>query len=268
MILPWQWDLIFWSPPRALSDSGTLAKHPFCAASDDSVFAAWSDYDGGVIMRATRGVWAPPDSWSTPESVSTAGEFSDYPQVSTARVMSWQSLPMGGNWVFRVMVDDSIMSPISAFGHDQCYGHISAQLPVPPDSSPPFVYAAWTEGPMEGGYYEIKSGVYGSCTQDGGMTARSVPVVRTELSSVAPNPFSRTTAIRYQLARQGRAKLTVFDACGRAVRTLVSSEQKAGKYAVTWDGTDNRRRLVPRGVYFVRFDASDCTGRKKLTLTR
>jgi len=267
-ILPGQWDLIGWSTPHALSGSGTLAKHPFCAASDDSIFAVWSDYDGGVIMRVARDGSAPPDSWSTPESVSTAGEFSDYPQVSTQRVMSWQSLPIGGTWVFRVMVDDSILDPIPPLGSDQCYGHISAQLPIPPDSSPPFVYAAWTEGPMEGGYYEIRSCVYGSGTQEGGMAARSVLVTKTELSSVTPNPFSRTTAIRYQLARQGRAKLTVFDACGRVVRNLVSSEQKPGTYAVTWDGTDNRQRLVPRGIYFVRFDAPDCTGQKKLTLTR
>jgi flagellar hook assembly protein FlgD len=100
------------------------------------------------------------------------------------------------------------------------------------------------------------------------MAARQVPIVVTELSSAAPNPFSRATGIRYQLAREGHAKLSVFDATGRVVRTLVDCRQKPGMFTVTWNGTDNRQRSVPRGVYFVKLDAPQYTGQRKVTLTR
>ena len=38
--------------------------------------------------------------------------------------------------------------------------------------------------------------------------------------------------------------------------------------AVRWNGTDDRGRVVPTGVYFVRFSAGDKVSTGRLTLVR
>lgn len=266
-VAPAQWDSIVWSAPRVLSDSGTLAKHPFCEAWGEKVFAVWSDQDEGEIMRVERYL-ATPDSWSAPQNVSNTEQFSDYPQTSTPYAVSWQDLKGSGNWEFRARAGGELVVLTSNANGNSRYGHISAQLADSADTCPSVVYAVWTDGTAEDEYYEVKSCAYGTAIPDGGMAARSVRVTTTELSSVAPSPFNRTTGIRYQLARPGRTRLSIFDAAGREVRTLVNSEQSPGVYAVTWNGTDNRERSLPKGVYFVRFTAPECTGQKKVTLTR
>jgi len=253
---PDEWESFAWSEPYVLSQPGTVAKHPFCEASGDSVFAVWSDHGEGEIMRVERLVAAPLEAWSAPVNVSNTAEFSDYPQTSIPSAVSWQDLMEDETWEFRVRVGGDLVNLSSSPDRNSCFGHISLG------------YALWTEGPMEGGYYEVKTCYYESITPGGQMAAGLVPVTATELSSAAPNPFRRNTGIRYQLARPGHTKLSIFDATGRAVRTLVNSEQEPGSYAVTWDGTDSRRRILPKGIYFVRFDAPEYSGQMKLALTR
>jgi urease beta subunit len=70
-----------------------------------------------------------------------------------------------------------------------------------------------------------------------------------------PNPFNPSTAISYQLSAVSAVKLRIFDLLGHEIRTLVSAEQKAGYYRVTWDGRDDVSRSVSTGVYFYRLDA-------------
>jgi hypothetical protein len=80
--------------------------------------------------------------------------------------------------------------------------------------------------------------------------------LQTRLSQFAPNPFTRTTAVSYQIARKSAVELKVYDATGRLVRTLSHGEQNPGFYTVTWNGDDDIGRAIPAGIYFVRFTAS------------
>ena len=50
-----------------------------------------------------------------------------------------------------------------------------------------------------------------------------------------PNPFNPATAITYQLSAVSVVKLTVYDALGRLVATLVNEEKPAGVHTVTWN---------------------------------
>jgi len=68
-----------------------------------------------------------------------------------------------------------------------------------------------------------------------------------------PNPFSRSTKIRFQLAQQSPVVLGVYDVNGRRIRALVSDANLgAGEHEVEWDGmTDVGSRATP-GLYFSR----------------
>jgi hypothetical protein len=77
------------------------------------------------------------------------------------------------------------------------------------------------------------------------------------LRANAPNPFNAETRISYTLAYPMVINLTVYDALGRRVTTLVDSHQSGGDHAVVWDGENSAGQKVPSGVYFLRLSTGD-----------
>ncbi len=75
-----------------------------------------------------------------------------------------------------------------------------------------------------------------------------------QLDRPFPNPFGVTTTVRFSLASEGRARLTVWDVTGRKVATLLDGEQKAGIHSVTWDGSPAGGHPVAAGIYYVRLE--------------
>jgi putative hemolysin len=85
----------------------------------------------------------------------------------------------------------------------------------------------------------------------------------------APNPFNPRTAIRYELPSRAVVTLRVFDATGRAVRTLVEAQAKGpGVYTAWWDGTDDAGRRVASGTYFSRLEAGGEILSRKMVLLK
>lgn len=77
----------------------------------------------------------------------------------------------------------------------------------------------------------------------------TAPGVR--LRAAAPNPFHSRTSLAYELDAAGPVWHRLYDATGRAVRTLArGTHREAGSHVVPWDGRDDDGRLVPSGVYF------------------
>ena len=58
-------------------------------------------------------------------------------------------------------------------------------------------------------------------------------------------------------------KLTIYDALGREVATLVNEQLKPGTYEADWDGTN-----FPSGVYFYKLMAGDFVTTKKMVLIK
>ncbi|MFO7639293.1 MAG: S8 family serine peptidase, partial [bacterium] len=85
---------------------------------------------------------------------------------------------------------------------------------------------------------------------------------------VAPNPFTRSATVHYQLAREAEVLLRVYDAAGRAVRTLVEGRQPAGARFAVWNGNDEAARRVAHGVYFVWLETPDSTVKVKTVLAQ
>lgn len=88
------------------------------------------------------------------------------------------------------------------------------------------------------------------------------------LAPAAPNPFNPQTALRYGLAAAGPARLEIFDARGRRVRTLLDGARAAGDHVAVWDGRDDHGRAAPSGVYFCRLSAGGAVSQQKLQLVR
>jgi len=67
-----------------------------------------------------------------------------------------------------------------------------------------------------------------------------------------PNPFNPNTVISYRVPITGRIHLTVYNALGQKVRTLVNAVQQAGNYSVTFNAAG-----MPSGVYFYQLQSEN-----------
>jgi len=90
----------------------------------------------------------------------------------------------------------------------------------------------------------------------------------TALFQNIPNPFNPATTIRYSLREAGDVTLTVFDAAGRRVLTLVDAAMPAGVHDVAWDGVDHSGSRVASGVYFYRITAGAFTQTRKMVMLK
>jgi 5'-nucleotidase/UDP-sugar diphosphatase len=70
-----------------------------------------------------------------------------------------------------------------------------------------------------------------------------------------PNPCGEQSRIGYRLINETDVRLTVIDALGRRVRTLIDGRQPAGERSILWDGRDDRGGPLPSGKYFLTLQA-------------
>lgn len=87
-----------------------------------------------------------------------------------------------------------------------------------------------------------------------------------ELSQNFPNPFNPETVIRYELKKNTEIELTIYNLLGQKIRVLVSKNQPAGSYQMTWNGTDELGRPVSSGVYLYELRAGDVRQSRKMLL--
>lgn len=79
--------------------------------------------------------------------------------------------------------------------------------------------------------------------------------------TASPNPLRANTEIRYRVIDDAPIRLAVFDAGGRAVRTLTRNTQSPGEHTLVWNGDDDSGRPVASGVYYCKLE----TGGKSAT---
>ena len=83
-----------------------------------------------------------------------------------------------------------------------------------------------------------------------------------------PNPANPSTTIRYALSQSRPVTLKVYNMMGQEIRTLVDAFRGAGRYAVEWDGRDERGMAVSSGIYLYRLEAGSFSAVRKITLVR
>ena len=78
-----------------------------------------------------------------------------------------------------------------------------------------------------------------------------------------PNPFNRSTVIRYSLPRREHVTISIFNTRGRLVKTLVDSVQKAGEHEIHWYA-----QHVATGIYFYRLQTGNFSVVEKCLLIK
>jgi hypothetical protein len=70
--------------------------------------------------------------------------------------------------------------------------------------------------------------------------------------TAGPNPFSGRLGLLLSVRPGERARVEVFDAAGRRVRTLFDGAASRGSLDLVWDGRDEVGRRTAAGVYLIR----------------
>ncbi|MDD5530782.1 MAG: T9SS type A sorting domain-containing protein [bacterium] len=83
------------------------------------------------------------------------------------------------------------------------------------------------------------------------------------LSQNYPNPFTKSTVIKYQLPAKSKVSLKLYDLSGRCVKELVNKEKLPGYYKITLTPKN-----YPNGIYFAKFSAGAYRETRKLILMK
>jgi len=90
-----------------------------------------------------------------------------------------------------------------------------------------------------------------------------------DMLGVATNPSAAPTLmVTLPMQRDGRATLTLYNARGQRVRTLIDNERANGELELAWDGADESGQRVASGVYWCRLDYEGWSESEKLLLVR
>ncbi len=115
--------------------------------------------------------------------------------------------------------------------------------------------AIWTEG-------------YEAATDAGeGLYPASSPQ-RCRILGVDPNPFSQAATIQLSIPVESSAEVSLYDICGRRVRTLLSGRHSPGTQVIEWNGTAEDGTTVGNGVYLCRLKANGSAASRRMVLVR
>lgn len=98
-------------------------------------------------------------------------------------------------------------------------------------------------------------------------TANDAPASRTSQGAVPrgfelsnyPNPFGRTTTIRFAIPERSQVRLSVFTLLGQEVARLVNGDVAPGYRSIEWKAVGKEGRPLPAGVYAYRMDVMSLT---------
>jgi hypothetical protein len=105
-----------------------------------------------------------------------------------------------------------------------------------------------------------------------GIKAKDLKVITPEdyvLNQNYPNPFNPETTIEFILPVNKRISLTVYNALGQKIKTLVDNEfLKAGRYEQVWDATNEAGNKVATGMYIYTLKYGNFAKSKKMMLVK
>jgi len=71
-------------------------------------------------------------------------------------------------------------------------------------------------------------------------------------TQIYPNPFNKTTTIRYSIPKACNISLKIFNMCGQEIETLVSGYSETGVHKINWNSGG-----IETGFYFLKLETSD-----------
>ncbi|MCC6963083.1 MAG: T9SS type A sorting domain-containing protein, partial [candidate division Zixibacteria bacterium] len=98
--------------------------------------------------------------------------------------------------------------------------------------------------------------------------AKSILPTAFSLGQNYPNPFNPETVIEFALPTAADMTISVYNAAGQKVATVLNGMLPAGRHQVRWNAEDSGGNRVSSGVYFYKLETSGFTATKKMLLVK
>jgi hypothetical protein len=89
-----------------------------------------------------------------------------------------------------------------------------------------------------------------------------------ELSQNYPNPFNPSTTIEFNLDKNQKVKITIYNSLGRKVKTLYNGIANIGLNSIQWNSTNESGVKVSSGIYYYRLQVKNNCKTKKMILIK
>jgi hypothetical protein len=110
----------------------------------------------------------------------------------------------------------------------------------------------------------VTMAVAGAPEPQSAMSAVLGTPARTAFHEPRPNPFRGETALQFFLAEPQAVGFGIYDVAGRLLRRIEPAAFGVGTHALVWDGRDDRGKVAPAGLYFVRLDGETLRATRKV----
>jgi hypothetical protein len=126
---------------------------------------------------------------------------------------------------------------------------LASKIEMTPDSGYIVAGTVGSIGVDSGDVYLLRLGPVGGAGVAG---TNSGAITDISATRCYPNPFTRTTTIKFSTATAGRVTLKIYNLLGQAVASLLDRHMPAGAHAVIWDA-----QHYSKGLYFCHVQTSD-----------
>ena len=83
-----------------------------------------------------------------------------------------------------------------------------------------------------------------------------------------PNPFNPETTICYDISKQGKVSVDIYNLKGQKVKSLLNEIQEAGQHKIIWQGDNEDGKQVSSGTYFYKVKSGGEEIVKKMLLMK
>ncbi|MCK4527307.1 T9SS type A sorting domain-containing protein [candidate division WOR-3 bacterium] len=254
---------------RIDSDAGTNDQYsPDAAAlSDGNFVVAWYDYRSpqGIYAQVIDSLGAPVD---TNFKVNDAMGYN--PSVSASPtggfVVTWENYSSPGYDIFAQRYKPDYSSDSSNYKvNNEIEGLNPDQYGPDVATDGTNIIFTWIDPKWQKGYDIAAKVVEWNFT--------SIDEIKTFTENIRllpniPNPFVKSTTIRYSVDKTQEVKIGIYDLTGREVCTLVDGKVGTGVHRVTWNGMSSKGDGVPAGIYFCRLESGSKIQSRKMVLLR
>jgi hypothetical protein len=255
-----------WENADRLTYDPAISWFPSVALSDTVVHLLWHDQrDGYMDVFYLRSVDSG-TSWQNDTNLTANNANSNIPCLAASDSMvhiAWYDNRDGNYEIYykrsfdhgMTWEDDIRLTQDSAASKAPCCAVSGARVHV--------VWTDFRDGNWEIYYMQDPTG--NSVEEDD--TGR-LPVSPLWNVMLYPNPFRTLTKIRVGTGQSAEdLELKIYDAAGRMVKSFHPTPC-ALRPTLNWDGTDDRHRSLPAGIYFVRWQAGPSTRTETVILLR
>lgn len=251
---------------NTLSDGGAKSEHSDIFldqfGNGSQTVTGWDELSEVAVVVVNASTTGDDMSYSidVDRSSPVAGSFTAAAQAGASVTLRWTLADPAGVIELNVYRTPHLEAP---------YVLVNAE-PIPATS--PGTYVDADVVPGDEFWYELRATVVDG-TEDvvggGPVYARIEGALGLALMPPRPNPFRESALIEFTIPSGARhAWVTIYDARGRLVRTLVDGAIGRGRHARAWDGTNQSGERAAAGVYFCSLEVPGAVVTEKITLLR